>query len=57
MTHAVHALPAHRGGLQGSGGLWIAAGLYLAVLIAEAAVIALQAPSLADIGALYAAMP
>jgi len=57
MTHAVHALPAHRGGLQGSGGLWIAAALYLAVLIAEAAVIALQAPSLADIGALYVAVP
>jgi len=57
MTHAVHALPAHSGGLQGSGGLWIAAALYLAVLIAEAAVIALKAPSLADIGALYVAVP
>jgi len=57
MTHAVHALPARRGGLQGSGGLWIAAALYLAVLITEAAVIALQAPSLADIGALYIAVP
>jgi len=57
MTHAVHALPAHHGGLQGSGGLWIAAALYLAVLIAEEAVTALQAPSLADIGALYVAVP
>jgi hypothetical protein len=57
MTHAAHALPAHRGSLQGSGGLWIAAALYLAVLIAEAAVIALAAPSLADIGALYAVAP
>jgi hypothetical protein len=57
MTHAVHALPAHHGGLQGSGGLWIAAALYLAVLIAEAAIIALKAPSLADIGALYVAVP
>jgi hypothetical protein len=57
MTHAVHALPAHSDDLQGSGGLWIAAALYLAVLIAEAAVIALKAPSLADIGALYAVAP
>jgi hypothetical protein len=57
MTHAVHALPAHRGGLQGSGGLWIAAALYVAVLIAEAAIIALAAPSLADIGAPYVAVP
>jgi hypothetical protein len=57
MTHAVHALPAHRGGLQGSGGLLIAVALYLAVLIAEAAVIALMAPPLSDIGALYAAVP
>jgi hypothetical protein len=57
MTHAVHALPAHRGGLQGTGGLWIAAALYVAVLIAEAAVIALAAPNLADIGALYVAVP
>jgi hypothetical protein len=57
MTHAVHALPAYRGGLQGSGGLLIAVALYLAVLIAEAAVIALMAPTLPDIGALYAAVP
>jgi len=57
MTHAVHALPAHRGGLQGSGGLPIAVALYLAVLIAEAAVIALMAPTLPDLGALYAAVP
>jgi hypothetical protein len=53
MTDAVHALPAHRGGLQGSGGLRIAAALFVAVLIAEAAVIALAAPTLPDIGALY----
>jgi hypothetical protein len=53
MTDAVHALPAHRGGLQGSGGLWIAAALFVAVLIAEAVVIALAAPTLPDIGALY----
>ncbi len=53
MTHAVHALPAHRGGLQGSGGLLIAAALFLAVLIAEAVAIALAAPTISDIGALY----
>jgi len=53
MTHAVHALPTHRGGLQGSGGLWIAVGLFLAVLIAEAVVIVLAAPTIPDIGSLY----
>jgi hypothetical protein len=53
MTHAAHALPAHRGSSQGSGGLLIAAALFLAVLIAEAAVIALAAPTIPDIGALY----
>jgi hypothetical protein len=53
MTHAVHALPTHHGSLQGSGGLLIAAALFLAVLIAEAAVIALAAPTIPDIGALY----
>jgi hypothetical protein len=53
MTHAVHALPTHRGSLRGSGGLLIAAALFLAVLIAEAAVIALAAPTIPDIGALY----
>jgi hypothetical protein len=53
MTHAVHALPIHRGSLQGSGGSLIAAALFLAVLIAEAAVIALAAPTIPDIGALY----
>jgi len=53
MTHAVHALPTHLGSLRGSGGLLIAATLFLAVLIAEAAVIALAAPTIPDIGALY----
>ena len=53
MTHAVHALPAHRRSLQGSGGLPIAIALFLAVLIAEAVVIALAAPTIPDIGALY----
>jgi hypothetical protein len=53
MTHAVHALPAYRRSLQGSGGLLIAAALFLAVLIAEAVVIALAAPTIPDIGALY----
>jgi hypothetical protein len=53
MTHAVHALPTHRGSVQGSGGLLIAAALFLAVLIAEAAIIALAAPTIPDIGALY----
>jgi hypothetical protein len=53
MTHAVHALPANRSGLQGSGGLWIAVGLFLAVLITEAVVIALAASTIPDIGALY----
>jgi hypothetical protein len=53
MTHATHALPAHRGSSQGSGGLLIAAALFLAVLIAEAVGIALAAPTIPDIGALY----
>jgi hypothetical protein len=39
--------------LQGSGGLWIAVGLFLAVLIAEAVVIVLAAPTIPDIGSLY----
>lgn len=35
----------------------IAAALFIAVLIAEAAFIALAAPSVADIGSLYALVP
>jgi hypothetical protein len=57
MTHGLHAarlpLPLHRGSSQGSGGLLIAAALFLAVVIAEAAFIALAAPSIPDIGTLY----
>ena len=46
-------LPLHRGSSQGSGGLLIAVALFLAVVIAEAAFIALAAPSIPDIGTLY----
>jgi len=53
MTHAVHALPAHRGSLQGSGGLLIAAALFLAVLIADAVIVALAVQTIPDIGSLY----
>lgn len=56
MTHAVHALPAHRRSSQGSGGLLIAAALFLAVVIAEAVFIALAARSIPDIGTLYIAV-
>ena len=57
MTHGYHAarlpLPLHRGSLQGSGGLLIAAALFLAVVIANAVFIALAARSIPDIGSLY----
>jgi hypothetical protein len=53
MTHAVHALSAHRGSLQGSGGLLIAAALFLAVLIADAVAVALAVQTIPDIGSLY----
>ena len=53
MTHAVHALPAHRGSLQRSGGLLIAAALFLAVLIADAVIVALAVQTIPDIGSLY----
>jgi len=53
MTHAVHALPTHRGSLQGSGGLLVAAALFLAVLIADAVIVALAAQTIPDIGSLY----
>jgi hypothetical protein len=56
-THGHHAarlpMPLHRGSSQVSGGLLIAAGLFLAVVIANAVFIALAAPSIADIGSLY----
>jgi hypothetical protein len=57
MTHGLHAarlpLPLHRGSSQGSGGLLIAAALFLAVVIANAVFIALAAQSIPDIGSLY----
>jgi hypothetical protein len=54
-THGLHAarLPLHRGSSQGSGGLLIAVALFLAVVISEAAFIALAASSIPDIGSLY----
>ena len=56
-THGLHAarlpLPLHRGSSQRSGGLLIVVALFLAVVIAEAAFIALAAPSIPDIGTLY----
>jgi hypothetical protein len=56
-THGLQAarlsLPLHRGSLQGSGGLLIAAGLFLAVVIADAVFIALAVRSIPDIGSLY----
>jgi len=57
MTHGLHAarlpLPLRRGSSQGSGGLLIAAALFLAVVIANAVFIALAARSIPDIGSLY----
>jgi hypothetical protein len=55
LTHGLHAapLPLHRGTSQGSGGLLIAAALFLAVVIANAVFIALAARSIPDIGSLY----
>jgi hypothetical protein len=57
MTHGLHAarlpLPLRRGSSQGSSGLWIAAALFLAVVIANAVFIALAARSIPDIGTLY----
>jgi hypothetical protein len=57
MTHGLHAarlpLPLRRGSSQGSGGLLIAAALFLAVVIANAVFIALAAQSIPDIGSLY----
>jgi hypothetical protein len=57
MTHGLQAarlpLPLHRGSSQGSGGLLIAAALFVAVVIANAVFIALAARSIADIGSLY----
>jgi hypothetical protein len=56
-THGLHAarlpLPLHRDSSQGSGGLLIAAALFLAVVIANAVFIALAARSIPDIGTLY----
>jgi hypothetical protein len=56
-THGLYAarlpLPLHRGSSQGSGGLLIAAALFLAVVIADAVFIALAASSIPDIGSLY----
>ena len=56
-THGLYAarlpLPLHRGSSQGSGGFLIAVALFLAVLIADAVVIALAAPTIPDISALY----
>ena len=56
-THGLYAarlpLPLHRGSSQGSGGLLIAAALFLAVVIADAVFIALAARSIPDIGSLY----
>ena len=56
-AHGHHAarlpLPLHRGSSQGSGGLLIAAALFLAVVIADAAFIALAVRSIPDIGTLY----
>ena len=56
-THGLHAarlpLPLHRSSWQGSGGLLIAAALFLAVVIANAVFIALAARSIPDIGSLY----
>jgi hypothetical protein len=56
-THGLHAarlrLPLHRGSSQGSGGLLIAAALFLAVVIADAVFIALAARSIPDIGSFY----
>ena len=56
-THGHHAarlpLPLHWGSSQGSGGLLIAAALFLAVVIADAVFIALAARSIPDIGSLY----
>ena len=56
-THGLHAarlpLPLLRGSSQGSGGLLIAAALFLAVVIANAVFIALAARSIPDIGSLY----
>jgi hypothetical protein len=57
MTHGLLAarlpLPLHRGSSQGSGGFLIAVALFLAVVIANAAFIALAARSIPDIGSLY----
>jgi len=57
ITHGLHAarlpLPLRRGSSQGSGGLLIAAALFLAVVIANAVFIALAARSIPDIGSLY----
>lgn len=54
-THGLHAarlpLPLHRS--QGSGGLLIAAALFLAVVIANAVFVALAVRSIPDIGSLY----
>jgi hypothetical protein len=56
-THGLHAarlpLPLYRGSSQGTGGLLIAAALFLAVVIANAVFIALAARSIPDIGSLY----
>jgi len=54
-TRGLHAarLPLYRGSSQGSGGLLIAAALFLAVVIADAVFIALAARSIPDIGSLY----
>ena len=56
-AHGHHAarppLPLHRASSQASGGLLIAAALFLAVVIADAVFIALAARSIPDIGSLY----
>ena len=59
MTRSARAT-AGRGAARRSGpdpALLIAAALFLAVVIAEAAFIALAAPSIPDIGSIYAAVP
>jgi hypothetical protein len=60
MTHGLHAarlpLPLHRGSSQGTGGLLVAAALFLAVVIANAVLIALAVRSIPDIGSLYIAV-
>ena len=60
MTSMTRSAPAAAGASHRSGtdpALLIAAALFLAVVIAEAAFIALAAPSIPDIGSIYAAVP